>query len=105
MFAVFLLLVTTTLWSANATPRFERDVKPLLNRYCFQCHGEALKMGGLDIRTPSLMVRGGIKGPALEKGSAANSLLYRRIADKTMPMGEKKLSEEEMRLIKDWIDA
>ena len=51
------------------------------------------------------MRKGGSKGPALVQGSAEGSLLYRRILDKSMPMGDRKLNEAEVRVIREWIDA
>ena len=86
-------------------PRFDSQVRPLLNRYCLQCHGQNLQMGDLDLRTVSSMEEGGSQGPALVKGNAAESLLYQRVADQSMPQGEEKLEPEEVRLLADWINA
>ena len=102
---VLSLLASATTLSADTVPQFERDVEPLMKQYCSQCHGEALQMGELDLRAPSLMLKGGIQGPAVQKGSAEESLLYQRIADDQMPMGAKKLTADEKRVIKEWIDA
>ena len=102
---VLSLLSSATTLSADKVPQFERDVEPLMKQYCSQCHGEALQMGELDLRAPSLMLKGGIHGPSVQKGSAEESLLYQRIADDQMPMGAKKLTADEKRVIKEWIDA
>jgi hypothetical protein len=88
-----------------AQVQFEKDVLPIFTKYCLQCHGATTKMGGLDLRTPSGMLKGGPKGPALLKGSAERSLLYQRIVDKSMPMGELKVSNPEARVIRDWING
>lgn len=98
----FLLLACGTVaWPAD----FTRDVQPVLSRYCYQCHGETTKMGGLDVRTPALILKGGAKGAAVVKGNAGQSILYQRIVDQSMPMGPKKLTAGETQLIKEWIDA
>jgi len=86
-------------------PQFERDVLPLLNRRCFQCHGEAVRMGELDLRTPASMLKGGTQGPALRLGSSQDSRLVGRVVDQSMPMGEDKLSSSEIALLRAWIDA
>ncbi len=98
-------LLAITALVLGASPDFDTDVRPILSQHCFQCHGEQVRMGELDLRTAAAMVMGGVQGPALRRGSANDSLLYRRVVDKTMPMGEKKLSAEQVRLIGEWIDA
>ncbi len=90
---------------ASPPPDFQRDVLPILSRHCLQCHGEAVQMGNLDLRSPASMLKGGNKGLALVKGSAEQSLLYQRIVDKSMPMGEEKLTGNEIGLIGAWIDG
>lgn len=61
---------------------------------------------GLDLRTPTLVMKGGIHGPVVTKGSAANSLLYRKVASGAMPPGKAlKLSKEQTELIREWIDS
>ena len=92
-------------YASEPEPRFDSQVRPLLNRHCIQCHGENLQMGDLDLRTVSSMEKGGSQGPALVKGKAAESLLYQRVADHSMPQGEKKLEPKEVRLLAAWIDA
>src|SRR6266849_5954374 len=97
-----LMLVCPLPLAFAAQVQFEKDVLPILSKYCLQCHGETTKMAGLDLRTPSGMLKGGPKGPALLKGSAKGSLLYQRIVDKSMPMGDRKVSDQEARVIRDW---
>ncbi len=92
--------------SSGATPPvFEKDVLPILSRYCLSCHGAAAQTAGLDLRTPALMMKGGSKGTALVKGSAVQSLLYTRIADKSMPFGPKKLTDGEVKIVREWIES
>ena len=91
--------------ASSSPPDFQRDVLPILSRRCLQCHGEAVQMGNLDLRSPASMLKGGNKGLALVKGSAQQSLLYQRIVDQSMPMGEEKLTEEEIGLIGAWINS
>jgi hypothetical protein len=99
------LLSAVAITVSAAAPDYDTVVKPILTRYCLQCHGESAKMGDLDLRTSASMRKGGTKGSAVVAGSAEKSLLFRRIAEKSMPMGPKKLTGEEERIIKEWIDA
>ena len=86
----------------------EKDVLPVLEKNCFQCHGEALKMSNLDLRTRAAMEKGGDKGAALVPGHAEQSSLYQRIAgiqQPKMPMAPMPpLSERELETIRTWIN-
>ena len=83
---------------------FETDVRPILKAACFHCHGEdEVKKNGLDVRLVRLMVAGGESGSVLTPGDPGASLLWEKIANDKMPKGEKKLSPEEKKRIRDWI--
>ena len=75
---------------------------------CNQCHGATLQMSKLDLSTREGMLKGGEKGAAIIPGNAEGSALYRRISGlqtPAMPMPPvSKLSEQEIVLVKDWID-
>jgi mono/diheme cytochrome c family protein len=91
---------------SNSPPQFERDILPLFTQYCLKCHGLEGRMAGLDLRTPDLVLRGGDNGPAIVKGSVEESLLFKRISSGTMPPGdEKKLSPEQVEVVRRWIVA
>src|ERR1051326_587748 len=85
-----------------------KDVVPILEKNCFQCHGESLKMSDLDLRTREAMLKGGKTGPRVVPGNAAGSLLYKRIAGlqpPLMPMPPvQALTPQEIALIQDWIN-
>ena len=89
---------------AQTSPQFEKQVLPILGKYCLTCHGAAMQMGKLDLRTMAAMMRGGEQGPALVKGSAGKSRLFQRITDKSMPPTDGKVTDDEARVIRDWID-
>ncbi len=86
----------------------DQQVLPVLKQQCFQCHGEALQMSNLDLRTRQAMLKGGDKGPALVPGNASASRMYRRVAgheQPAMPMAPMPaLSAPEVALLRDWID-
>ena len=102
---LLLFMACSAAGAASSPPDFQRDVLPILSRRCLSCHGEAVQMGNLDLRSPASMLKGGNKGLALVKGSAQQSLLYQRIVDQSMPMGEEKLTEEEIGVIGAWINS
>src|ERR1051325_1238185 len=103
-YALWLVLITGAL-IAQVT---ETGALPILEKKCFQCHGDALKMGNLDLRTRASMLKGGDKGPAIVAGNAEQSLLIHRVTGKVapkMPMPPMPaLTADEIAVLKDWID-
>ena len=104
----FILLAPTCLVLADGDSpvTFEARVRPVLKAHCWQCHGEEDELkGGLDARLARSLLKGGESGPAVVAGNHGESLLYERIASGEMPPGKKKLTQEQVDLIAQWIDA
>ncbi|MFM1873991.1 MAG: hypothetical protein RL398_3413, partial [Planctomycetota bacterium] len=108
-----LLGAATAAAQAAGAPDFTTEVRPLLSRHCFACHGpdEAGRKSGLrlDVRDEALF--GGDTGrAAIVPGDAAASELVRRIHahdDEQMPpaSANKPLDEAGKALLVRWIDA
>jgi len=83
---------------------FESHIRPILKAHCFDCHGEGDRLkADLDLRLVRWMIRGGESGPALRPGQPEDSLIYERVKSGEMPKRERKLSSEEVALIRRWI--
>jgi hypothetical protein len=86
----------------------EKQVFSILKQKCLQCHGEAVQMSNLDLRTRESMLKGGENGPAIVPGNAEASRLYRRVAGlekPVMPMAPMPpLTSQEITALKSWID-
>jgi hypothetical protein len=83
---------------------YERDVLPLLKARCFECHSAAKHKADLDLSTLAGLRKGGETGLVLVPGKPDESPLYERIHEGSMPpQKDKRLSEDEIRLIHDWI--
>ncbi len=83
------------------------EAAEILEQNCTSCHGAALKMSNLDLRTRESILEGGERGAAMEPGNAANSRIYQFVsgAEKpSMPPG-KRLAAKDVEIIKKWIDA
>jgi len=85
---------------------FGRDIQPLFQQHCIECHGPSQQMGGmrLDRRRSAMGIRG---GTTIGPGNADGSRLYLRVAgtkfgQRMPPTGP--LSAEQINLIKTWID-
>src|SRR4051794_7191043 len=103
-----LILVTHAGLAARADqpPTFERDVRPILKAYCFDCHGGGEQLRGkLDLRLKRFAVRGGATGPAVVPGRPDESELLSRVRDGEMPPGDKKVPADRVALLEQWIAA
>ncbi|QDV35279.1 PSD1 and planctomycete cytochrome C domain-containing protein [Tautonia plasticadhaerens] len=87
---------------------YASQVKPILEARCFACHGALKQQAGLRLDTVSLMLEGGDSGPAIEPGEAEFSPLVERVAAEDavlrMPPEGEPLGEEQIALIRSWID-
>jgi len=99
--AAFILFGATSGRAEEAL--LDRDVLPILTKQCLGCHGGLRQKGGLDLRTVTLMLKGGDSGPALKSGNANVSAMWNKIDSDEMPPNEKKLSPAEKATIKQWI--
>src|SRR5688572_8894548 len=91
----------------ETTVSFAKDIQPIMERSCWNCHGEAMQLSKLDLRTREGALRGGAHGPAVTPGNAEQSRLYRAVAHLDaikMPMQGDKLKPEEIAAFKTWID-
>ena len=85
----------------------EDQVRKIFAENCLVCHG-ATRTSGLSLSTRGSILTGGKRGPAVIPGKSSDSLLYNAVAHKgdlQMPPGGKTLSAEQVRVIRDWIDA
>lgn len=89
---------------------FEDVVQPILNNYCFECHGTEKQKGKLRVDSLPLLLQGGESGPALVPGDAKKSLLLSRMLlplsddDHMPPEGKPGPKPEEMALLQFWIE-
>src|SRR5262245_12158945 len=98
--------------SAAATDLdFNRDVRPILARHCFKCHGpdEKIRKGKLRLDQRGEALRGGRSGrPAFVPGNPEDSEVVRRINgvdDEVMPppAAMNPLSPGDRETIRRWI--
>ena len=82
---------------------FERDVKPILRTYCFNCHGAAGKPKG-DVDLTSLAAIFDPKNPkTVEPGDPKRSALLLTIEDMSMPPQGPRPGKGETEIIRNWI--
>jgi mono/diheme cytochrome c family protein len=94
--------------AADQAVDFARDIQPIFEEACYQCHGPKKSLGQLRLDNGNLALKGGISGAAILPGKARGSLLMRRLlgegGEARMPMGGDPLKPEQLKLIRKWID-
>ena len=97
----------------TAAVDFNRQIRPLLTKHCFRCHGQDEGHREAELRLDvrqSAVDELGSGTTAIQPGNPAESELYRRIThsdvDLRMPPAETgtQLSEDEIRLVRRWIE-
>lgn len=90
----------------------QHDVLPIVLLRCTTCHGTRVKQGGVDLRTPASMKKGGKNGPAMIPGDPDASLMMRRIESEACPPRDlllkffvKRPPASEVKVLRDWIAA
>src|SRR6185436_5314167 len=89
---------------------FTREVCPIFERRCYECHGEKKQKGGLRFDRKSKVFIGGDSGkPAIVASNSAQSLVIQKVtstdSDEVMPPKGERLSEAEIAVLRKWIDA
>ena len=91
---------------AHADDTFEKEVRPLLVKYCLDCHGPTKARAGLRLDTRAGWQKGGDGGPAITPGKPDDSLILKAIHArdglKRMPP-EGKLTAREIAALTRWI--
>ena len=104
-----LACLTTSVPTAGQTPAdFTHAIRPIMERSCWNCHGEAVQLSSLDLRTRESALQGGDRGPAIVPGRAEDSRFYRVVAgleEPSMPMEGDGLTAGEIAAVRAWIDG
>lgn len=89
---------------------FEKEVFPIIRSNCLPCHlAENENPSGLALDNYETLMKGGEHGNTVVPGKPKESYLYLKLLPnppfgKQMARNKKKLSEEEIQVIYDWIE-
>ena len=88
---------------------FGREIRPLLQERCIECHGEKKQKGELRLDAKVHAFKGGHDGPAILAGNAEASPLFQRLTstdeDEKMPPKGDPLTPSQISLIREWINS
>jgi mono/diheme cytochrome c family protein len=87
---------------------FAKDIRPLFRQHCYKCHGTTRQEAGLRLDRRDDGLNGGDSGPLFVVGKSSESILIKYVAgvdpDVVMPPEGDKLSDEQIGLLRGWID-
>tara|TARA_Y100000748_G_scaffold285312_1_gene267755 strand:+ start:2282 stop:5176 length:2895 start_codon:yes stop_codon:yes gene_type:complete len=95
-------LFTLSIAVINAQVDYESQIQTIFNASCTSCHQYG-SQNGLNLTTYSGLMTGGNAGSAIVAGDHANSLLWVRVNNGSMPPSGN-LSSGQVNLIAQWID-
>src|SRR5262245_39747186 len=112
------LAATTTVWvsvqaQSSAVPQpaaidFARDIQPILQKNCYECHGPKKTKARLRLDSRAGITKGGESGAIFVAGKSEQSLIVRRIlgldGDDRMPKDGDPLPAPQLALFRAWID-
>lgn len=87
---------------------FDDHVAPIFREHCLACHDSGGRSADLSLETFADAMTGGASGKVVEPGSGDSSRLYQLMAhldEPVMPPGQDKLPDNELALVKAWIDG
>ncbi|MAY06296.1 MAG: hypothetical protein CMO72_03890 [Verrucomicrobiales bacterium] len=96
-------------YAAIKEPKFDKDILPVIQRRCTECHGKDKQKGKLRLDNFAELQKGADGEPVVTAGKAGESSLLVRISlpdsdDERMPPKGNRLSDPVNELIKRWIE-
>jgi len=87
---------------------FARDIQPILQASCLQCHNDKVAKGQLRLDDKAAAMKGGISGAIIIPGNSRDSRLIQRVlgegGEKRMPLGGEALTSAQVEVLRRWID-
>src|SRR5579871_1163759 len=87
---------------------FAKDIKPLFESSCIQCHAKGKAKGGFSLETRSALLKGGDDGAVVVLGKSGQSSIVKLVAgtdpDSVMPKKGTKWTSKQVGLLRAWID-
>jgi mono/diheme cytochrome c family protein len=93
---------------AGQSVDFVRDIQPIFEASCYQCHSGAQPKSQLRLDSKPLALKGGLSGPVIVPGDSEGSRLVHRVlglhGEQRMPLNGDPLAAEQIALLRRWID-
>ena len=89
--------------SASGTVSFSKDILPLLQKRCVNCHGGQRTEAALRLNSYDGLMAGSENGAVIVPGDPANSPFVDLVQRQKMPKRGTKLTPDEVKLFSDWV--
>jgi hypothetical protein len=94
--------------SENSSAYFVKEVRPILQKYCFECHGTEKAKSSLRLDTSKGILLGGNSGePLIQPNAPSKSYLIQKIthedSEERMPPDGPGVSDSEQKVLLQWI--
>ena len=93
---------------ATRTVDFARDIQPMFEASCVQCHARGKAKGNFSLETRADFISGGDNGAAAIAGKSADSYVVEMISglnpEAVMPKKGKRLTRDQIATFRAWID-
>lgn len=92
---------------APALIDYQRQIQPIIDKHCLECHSQDKRKGGLSLATYGDVLEGGRNGAVIRPANGAGSAIVHRLTgavEPQMPKDEDPLPPAELALIRLWID-
>lgn len=92
---------------------FQRDVQPILNDKCVECHkppqGKGYLKTGLSMASYEALMQGTFYGPVIVAGDSRHSILNMLVEGRVdpsmrMPHGRQPLGSEDIEILRLWVE-
>jgi uncharacterized membrane protein len=84
---------------------FSKDIQPILESRCNNCHGGRQTSRGLNLTTYQNLMDGSANGAVVVPGDAAHSLLLQMVQQGRMPKSGPQLLPRQIQTLSQWITA
>ena len=83
---------------------YAKDIDPILQNSCFNCHGGERTSKALSVATYDTLMKGSQNGAVVVAGDPGKSKLLQSVLSGKMPKKGDKLTPEQVQLIQLWIE-
>jgi hypothetical protein len=91
--------------SSAAAVSFTKDVEPIFQSRCVNCHGGQQTQRGLDLTQYSSVMAGSTNGAVVVPGNPDSSTLIQMVVQGKMPKRGPQLLPGQVQILTDWVKA